>query len=320
MSWWQTIKRVVISREVATFCGFLVVAALMWLMYTIGTQREMTIPAPVVYYGIPDDVKLAEPLPSEVRFTIEDDGSQLLNYFFASLDTIDIDLSEQFSKKRSLKEVKINFLPYVEEKMNVISTTCNIVSIEPAIYTSTYSKIYTRRVPVRLRCTINTAQQYTLLDSVVIRPAEVLIRGTHQSIDTVRAIYVDTVSQVFTRSKTVTARLVRPKGVELLTDKVKLQVNVERQTEKVFSVPIDMVNVPGHVNIHLFPKDARVFFAVGLSKFNRLSDEDIHVVFDYDDVDTVSHTCPLKLVNTGPEQDLPYLISPHEVEYLVEKL
>lgn len=320
MSWWQKIKRVVISREVATFCAFLVVASLMWLMYTIGTQREMTIPAQVVYYGIPDDVKLAKPLPSEVQFTIEEDGSQLLNYLFTTLDTIDIDLTDQFSTKRSHKEVKINFLPYVEEKMNVISTSCNIVNVEPAVYTSTYTKVYTRRVPVRLRYSVNTALQYTLLNEVGIEPSEVLIRGTHQAIDTVQAIYVDTVREVFRKTKDVYARLIRPNGVELLTQRVKLHVSMERQTEKAFTIPIDVINVPDNKNIHLFPKDAQVIFSVGLSRFNNLRDVDYRIVFDYDEVDSVRHTSRLKLINEGNEKNIPYRIVPSEVEYLIEKL
>jgi len=320
MRWWQLIRKVATSREVATFFAFLVVASLMWLMYTIGSQREMTIPAPVVYYGVPDDVKLDKPLPTEISFTIEEDGSQLLNYLFTVLDTIEIDLSDQFASKRAHKEIKINYLPYVEEKMNVISTSCNIVNLEPALYTSSYSKVYTRRVPVRLTSHINTLLQYTLRDSVRIEPSEVLIRGDRKAIDTVRAIYVDSVRQLFRQSKVVSARLINPPGVELLTHNVRLHVDIERQTEKSFTLPIEQVNVPNNVNIHLFPKEAEVVFSVGLSRFNALSDDDYHVIFDYNNVDTLHHTSRLRLMKEGGENNIPYRITPGEVEYLIEKL
>ena len=320
MSWWQVIKKVVISREVATFCAFLVVASLMWLMYTVGTQREVNISVPVAYYGIPDDVKLQKKLPSEVQFTIQEDGSQLLNYFFTTLDTIDIDLSEQFARKHGLKEIKINFLPYVEEKMNEISTSCNIINVEPAVYTSDYSKVYTRRVPVKLSSAINTALQYTLLDSVTIEPSEVCIRGVRKSIDAISVIYVDSVKEVFNKSKSVYASLVCPRDVDVMTTKVRLNVKVERQTEKSFTFPIEMANVPENINVHLFPKEADVVFSVGLSRFGKLSDVDFHLLFDFDDVDTIRHTCPLKLINNSVETDIKYRIVPGEVEYLIEKL
>lgn len=324
MSWWQMIKKVVISREVATFCAFFVVASLMWLMYTIGTQREMTISVPVVYYGIPDDVKIDRPLPTEVQFTIEEDGSQLLNYLFAEVDTIDIDLSQQFSSRQGHKEIKINFLPLVEEKMNVISTSCNIVSVEPAVYTSPYSKVYTRRVPVKLGAQINTAHQYTLRDTVAIEPSEVLIRGIRKAIDTISVIYVDTVKDVFKKSSVVSARLKRPSGVELLTKSVSLHVNVERQTEKTFTFPVEMMNVPNNVNVHLFPKEVNVVFTVGVSRFNELSDVDYHVIFDFNNVDTIHYTCPLQLENSVEKHNVRYnvhyRIVPSDVEYLIEKL
>ncbi len=320
MSWWQMIKKVVISREVATFCAFFVVASLMWLMYTIGTQREMTISAPVVYYGIPDDVKMDKPLPTEVQFTIEEDGSQLLNYLFAEVDTVDIDLSQQFSSRRRHEEIKINFLPLVEEMMNVISTSCNVVNVEPAVYSSSYCKVYTRRVPVRLSAPVNTALQYTLKDSVVIEPSNVLIRGASKDIDAVSAIYADSVNDVFRKSSIVSARLKRPRGVELLTQSVKLHVNVERQTEKKFTFPIEMQNVPDNVNIRLFPKEASVIFIVGVSRFNSLSSGDYRVVFDFNNVDTVHHTGSLQLENKEEEMNVTYRIVPSDVEYLMEKL
>jgi len=314
------IKKVVISREVATFCFFLVVASLMWLMYTIGTQREMVIPAPVVYYGIPDDIKMAKELPSEVQFTVEDDGSQLLSYLFSTLDTIKIDLTDQFTGNRGLKEVKINYLPYIQEKMNVISTSCKIVEVEPALFTSYYSKVYTRRVKVALGSGIRTGLQYTLKDSAVVEPREILIRGEHKVIDTIRVVYVDTIREVFTKSKTITARLAPIKGVELLTKSVSVKVDIERQTEKTFRMPIELVNVPDGMTVHLFPSDAEVIFNVGLSRFNNVKDEDYKIIFDYDTRNEERHTCKLQLVNEGDQQGLTYRISPEEVEYIIEKL
>lgn len=316
----QWIKKVVISREVATFCFFLVVASLIWLMFTIGTQREMVIPAPVVYYGVPDNIKLANELPSEVQFTVQDDGSQLLSYFFTSLDTIKIDLTDQFAGKRSLKEVKINYLPYLEEKMNVISSTCTIVEVEPAIFTSSYSKVYTRRVKVKLGCPVHTGLQYTLLDTVDIQPKEILIRGTHSAIDTVRFVYVDSIREIFSKSKTIQAPLIRPKGVELLTKEVTVAVNIERQTEKSFTLPIEIVNVPEDINVHLFPDMANVIFNVGLSKFNDVKDIDFKIVFDLKNINDEKHTCKLQLINSGDAQGLNYRIVPEEVEYIFEKL
>lgn len=314
------IKKVVISREVATFCFFLLVSSLMWLMFTIGTQREMVIPAPVVYYGIPDNIKMTKQLPSEVQFTVEDDGSQLLSYFFSKLDTVKIDLTDQFSGERGLKEVKINYLPYIQEKMNVISTSCKIVEVEPALFTSSYKKVYTRRVKVALGSGIRTGLQYTLKDSVVIEPREILIRGEHQTIDSIQYVYVDSISEVFTKSKTIYAPLAHIKGVELLTKSVLVKVNIERQTEKSFTLPIEYVNVPDNVNIHLFPAEAEVIFNVGLSRFNNLKDDDFKIVFDYDTRNEENHTCKLQLVNSGVQQGFTYRISPEEVEYILEKL
>ena len=51
------------SRDVVTFLFFFLLAFFMWYMYSIGTQREIKRKIPMQYTGIPEDVKLTNPLP-----------------------------------------------------------------------------------------------------------------------------------------------------------------------------------------------------------------------------------------------------------------
>lgn len=315
---WKQFSKTVATKEVMTFLLFLVIAAIMWLMYTIGTQREIELTAPVAYYGVPDDISMRQPLPETVTFVLRDEGSHIWEWIFWDADTIDVDLTDQFAPGRR-REVKVAFEPYVTQLVREQSSTCEVSNIDPAVYQSKYEKVHTRRVPVRLARPVRIDNQYMLVDSVVITPATVRVRGDRYSVDTIQAITIEIDPVVITKSKSFTVKLVGPKGVDVLADEAKVEVKTERATEKSFRMPIEMVNVPDEVSLRVFPKEAEVICRVGLSRFNSLNADRLSIVFDYEKRDAARFVCPLSLKSTASLDGIEYRIEPREAEYLIEQ-
>lgn len=315
----KRIWKAVTSKEVITFLVFLIIAAIMWFMYTVGTQREVEIKAPVVYYGIPDDVKLREPLPAEVGFTIRDEGSQLWSYLLMDVDTLEVDLADQFSHARK-REIKVNFEPYVAELAASLSSSCEVVEVRPAVYQSRYESVHTRRVPIRLAADIKIDKSYMAVSPVTITPAEVLIRGVRRSVDSVQYIQIDSIGETVTKSRKFNVRLRAPAGVELLTARAEISVRTERATEKSFTLPIEQRNTPEGEQLHIFPKDARVVCRVGLSRYKALDPAKLHVIFDYNTCDSQRFVNTLRIESDTPLTGVECRIEPQEVEYLIEKL
>lgn len=314
---WKSLKDRIFSRRTMTFLLFLAISAVLWLMYTVGTKHSIQTKVQVVYWGLPDDVKLSEELPSVVEFTIKEEGNQLMKYFFKELDTLEIDLSDQFVKNRH-SEIKINFEPYIEDLLRPISSTFEVVDIQPASYASKYINVYTRRVPIAMRSEIVLGTQYALTDSVKIEPSTVLIRGERKVIDSIQCIYLDTLEETIEKSGKRNVKLLRPKGVELLRNSATLDIQIERITEKTFTVPLVLRNVPEGVAVKTFPAEVSLIAVVGLSKFKTLEESDFSIVADYDMRNEISHTIPLYLEGNEEFNGLQYKIVPSEVEYILE--
>lgn len=314
---WKGLKNRLFSRKTGTFILFLLISAILWLMYTVGTKHSIQTKVQVVYWGLPDDVKLEKELPSVIEFTIKEEGNQLVNYFFKELDTLEIDLSGQFVKNRH-SEVKVNFEPYIEDLLRPISSTFEVIDIQPASYVSKYINVYTRRVPIVLKNQIVLGPQFTLTDSVELDPATVLIRGERRLIDSIKYIYADTLAETVEKSGRRTVELIRPKGVELLRTNTTLNIQIERITEKTFTVPLVLMNVPKGVTAKTFPAEVSLIAVVGLSKFKTLEENDFSIVADYDLRNEISHTIPLYLEGNEELDGLQYKIVPAEVEYILE--
>lgn len=289
-------------------------------MYTVGSQREIERRTAVVYWGIPDDVYLNGKLPDQITFKVRDEGEELSSFLFAELDTIEIDLSAKFRQKGSHKqEIKIDYKPYVEELVRPISSTSIVTNVDPSTIAYTYRRVYTRRVPVKFSVEPEVDPQYALLRAIKIEPAEVLIRGDRDVIDSVKCIYIDSIPGLLSKNDVIECRLLRPnKRVELLTKKVSVDVAVERVTEKNFRLPIEVVGADG-VRVKLFPETANVIFAVGLSRYYDVDAKDFRVLFDYSLRDEERKIVRLSLQTNDDLEGIKYKIEPEEVEYITEQ-
>lgn len=289
-------------------------------MYTVGSQREIERRTAVVYWGIPDDVYLNGKLPDQITFKVRDEGEELSSFLFAELDTIEIDLSAKFRQKGSHKqEIKIDYKPYVEELVRPISSTSIVTNVDPSTMTYSYKRVYTRRVPVKFSVEPEVDPQYALLRTIKVEPAEVLIRGDRDVIDSVKCIYIDSIPGLLSKNDVIECRLLRPnKRVELLTKKVSVDVAVERVTEKNFRLPIEVVGADG-VRVKLFPETANVIFAVGLSRYYDVDAKDFRVLFDYSLRDEERKIVRLSLQTNDDLEGIKYKIEPEEVEYITEQ-
>ncbi len=314
---WKRFRRLFSSRDMAIFFGFFLLSCVIWVLYTVGTKREITMVAPVVYYGVPDDVKMDYDLPDEIEFTISDEGSQVWHYVFAKIDTVEIDLSDKFHKKR--KNIKIDFESYVKDIAYNISQTCEIVSIEPSDYQSDYQKVFTKRVPVMLSGTPLTDSEFALVESPVLTPSEVRIRGSYAAVETVSCVYLDSISERLDKDKTIQLKPKKIPGIEILDHDIRASFKVERLTEKSFTLPIVVQNAPENVVVRVFPKEVNVVFKVGLSRYQQLNAFDLDVVFDYNTITEGVSTNILRLESKSLLQDIEYKIAPDKVEFIIER-
>jgi len=84
-------------------------------------------------------------------------------------------------------------------------------------------------------------------------------------------------------------------------------------------IPITILNCPENLSIRTFPAFVRVVYTVGLSHFNFLSQSDIVVFLDYNDLKINQQSKQLLKIKNNTSQISNIRILPHEVEFIMEK-
>ncbi len=304
------------SRDVVTFFFFFLLAFVMWYMYSIGTQREISRKIPISYIGIPDDVKLDSPLPNKLGFVLKDEGKTIWSYKKNLFDTLTIDLSETFNQN---KTVELKFEEQFKQILSQLSPTTKVVELTPNYFTTKYIRLYSKIVPVVTSNVITLAPQHVMYDTITISPKFVTLLGTKESVDTISYLYLEPITDTFDKTKTLTVNIQKPQNINLNRTSVNVTIPVEMCTEKEVKLPVTIENLPQNTKIRTFPSEIKIRFSVGLSHYNSVTESNFRAIFDYNDIilNPNKSTATLQLDYTSG-----YIfniqLNPSEVEYIIE--
>lgn len=314
---WNKVATFFKTKDVVTFLLFVVLAAVLWLMHSTSSQREMRSTAKIQYTGIPEYVELNEALPRKIEYKVKDESKQLWSYFSYSFDTLTIDLSGAFASGGD--KVEIEYETHLHKMISQFSPTSKIVELTPSVFSTTYVTLKTKTVPVRLSNAIHISAQHVLTDSIEIVPGEVTIIGEQKRLDEISEVRVKAIHETFTKSQSIRCDVVVPEGVKADVGTVSVVVPIEMSTEKRMTLPVVVVNAPEGVEVKTFPSEVDVVFTTGLSKYNQIGEKDIMIALDYKDIMANPNVAQRVRVERKSPEVNNLRVSPQVVEYIIEK-
>ena len=95
-----------------------------------------------------------------------------------------------------------------------------------------------------------------------------------------------------------------------------LELAKEQFTDKTFTLPIQVNNLPAQETIHLFPQEVVVTVRVGISHFAQINEADLQAVCPYPTKGAA--TLPIEIIHTNPNITQ-IRTNIREVEYIIER-
>jgi len=307
-------------KNTLLFLSFVALASGFWALQYFHDKFDFEIPVKVQYENVPVGIVLSGNAPQEITLYVQDKGSAYLNYLFRQkrqLLSIAIDLEAISPNKTSYTVDQTALRNLAGEKL--LSTT-QLKFVSPDKIDVDYSQLAQKELPVTVNGIVSPASGYLISDSVVIEPANVVVYGDKDNLDTLREIQTLPVEYTaIDKDWSVFADLKAPKGIYLPVKKVKLSAKIEEYTEKSFEMPIVCDNLPPNLKVHFFPSAVELGVKVGLSKYSQLSKSDFEIAVNYNDLKDKTSTNCLLTLKRKPAWLKNYRIAPEVVEFLIEQ-
>ncbi len=314
----QKLKSFLISKDVLSFLLFFLMSAIFWFVNALDKNREITLRVPLQLINLPKEVNVTKNLPDFITVDIKDVGVNLFTYSDPKLKPLNISLSNYRYGKQG--QIQIDAATLNRYLQSYFLQTTQIISFRPDTLLIEYEKLFEKKVPVKIKASIETKHQYMIDGDIIINPAFVNVYGPEQILDTLRWIETEIVElnnlsdTVFLNLKIKPVPFIRP---EINT--VKVLIPVTMFTEKNIELPVQAVNLPNYLKIKSFPAFVRASINIAITDFQQFKSNDIQVYIDYNEIkDSKSPKYNLKINNGNPHINN-IRLTPSEVEYILEK-
>ncbi len=311
------LKSFFLSKDVLSFLVFLLLAFAFWFINMLDKERSMELTIPLRYSGMPQQFDITKSNVKLINVVVKDKGLNLFAYSDEKLKSLTVDLSRNFSQRG---KIVLNNDEMRTRLMKYLLPTTSIIEIKPDSLVLIYERLAMKELPVTLDAKIETAQQYILSDDVLVEPATVTVYGPRRLLNKLTEIKTEYVElKNLDENKQLIVKLKRPDEMRLSVEDVKLSIFAEMFTEKEMFFPVKVINCPSELIVRTFPAHVNVKFNVGLSHFKLVSEHDIELLINYNDI-VKNNAGKQKIQITNKAGYLSNIrIENDEIEYIIER-
>ena len=265
------------KKKITIFSLCLFISLFFWMLIKFSKEFQLTVACPVTFVNLPNDKILLNNADTSFLITIRAKGFNLLYY--------------QLFKKKYIIKVDVSLLKYSLNKNDTTSylgTTelsklvskqlgfdYETLNILPDTYALHWEKAYLKKVPVKLNLSINYKKQFQLYDTIKVEPDSISVSGTKSDLEKIKYFYTQKLTlKNISNSQNLFVDIVKPshlQKIKLFTQKVKLNIAVEKFTEAEIEIPV--MSSTGMNNVKLFPEKVRITYQVALKDFKKVNRE-----------------------------------------------
>ncbi len=311
MKWFS---RDITWSEILTFVFFLVLATLLWYGNAMQSVRTTEVPVLIQYTGKPGQIGLGTRLPDTILIEVRDAGAQLNMYHRDPL-RLTIDLRTYIHGEKGTIYIPSDALR--RSIGDILQGTSLLIDTKPAEIRCPYFTEQEKTVAIAFDSEVLPAKEYQLVGAPKLLTKKVKLYGQDKALSGIDTLYTQYMPLTgLTDTTLIRMPLVIPQGMRAEVDSVDVRIITERFTEKKFSLPVRVQNVPQGYRIRLFPNEVEVNVRMGIRHFAEVQESDIKVTCTYSPERTDKLDVELSYTNPHITAAWAY---PGVVEYLLEQ-
>lgn len=318
-----TPRKIKVDEKVVIFLFFLFFASFLWYLNKLNHEYTIDLSYPVRFTNLPSDRVFVKESEATLTLKVRAHGYTLLKFKMSSvLAPLNIDLKEvKLSRLNGSKTTYFLLSSRVQTMLaDQINPDMQLESIAPDTLYVDLSRMERKVVAVKENLILQCEKQYMLSGFPQLEPDSVVVSGPASLVDTLS--FWPTKPKKMENLKQSTAgflSLINIPGIVPSTRRIEFNVPVEKFTEGVVSVPIQVINVPAEIHLMLLPAKVNVSYMVALSRFKEVTPSGFKLLVDYNSISS-QMTDKLKVNFEGqPDFVANVSVNPTFVEYIIQK-
>lgn len=304
------------GRSIFTFLIFLLISTIFWFMMTLNETIQRDYRLQIEIGEIPAGTTFITRAPQYIDVSVKDKGRALIKYEWGNPPKVRIRYSD-FIKKGD-NRIVINQEMLSNNIRNSFGSGCEILSIRPDSINLITTTRPGDRLPIFFDISTATEPQYIAYGGIQCKYDSVTVYSLNGIPSSMLNISTEHISlRNLTDTTTVEIPLQCPPGTRVEPSTVSVTIPVEPLVAKKRILPIQVVNVPKNVSIHIFPANIELGYLVPMSMFKNDAAVPAAVI-DFRTINPGSTTAEVSITQV-PDYYHNIDSNPSEVEYLIEQ-
>lgn len=316
----KSIKRALKKRKAKVFFAFLGCSAAIWFINALSQTYVSTAAFNLEYVNFPDGYLFKGASKNEMDVKIRAGGFQFLGFNFKN-KKVRIDVSDAKKNDSKFYVPENDYRTQIENQM---TGSMALLEIDDDTLFLNMLPVITKKLPVRPRVKINLAQNYLLDGEILMTPDSISLTGPEDEIDSITQILTERIALPHITSDFVEELSLyespKLKNTIYSGNTVILSGKIARFSEKIFEVPVSVINLPENLEVKTFPNKVSVVCKAKTKRLKELKQTDFEVTADYNaKKNEASKELPLVL-SKKPEGLHSLKLKETEVEYILKKI
>lgn len=307
------------QRKVKVFSLFLLCSFLAWFLSNLSESYESRADFAINYRNLPDTLLLGKNSENTMEAKLRTSGFQFL-YFNFFKKRIDLDVSQVTYQNGKYVLTEAVLKKQIEQQL---SQNISLMDLGQNQLNVDLYQVVSKEVPVKADLNLQFQPNYILDGALEIKPSYVVVKGPGNEVDTLKSIVTGPVQLAnVTADFSREVPLVFPKGLDntiFSNGRVKVSGKVVRFSEKVFEVPVQVVNLPEGYQVKTFPNVVTVLCKATVDRLKELSLNDFGVIADYGQLNGADKNILFLKLSKSPENVYDVKLQEPSVNFVLEQ-
>ncbi|RPG35647.1 MAG: YbbR-like domain-containing protein [Muricauda sp. TMED12] len=263
------------------FSLFLLCSFLAWFISNLSDTYESRAYFTLNYRNLPDSLLLGKNSDNLIEAKLRTSGFQFL-YYKIFKTRIDIDVSQVEFQNGDYVMSEEALRKQMDQQL---SQSISLLELDRRTLEIDLYQVDSKKIPIEAKLNLQLEQNYILDGKIKILPDSIEVKGPSNEIDTINSIktsliQLNNVNADFSNE----VSLVFPKGLDnsiFSIGRATVSGKVSKFSEKVFEVPVQVINVPQGYQIKTFPDVVTVLCKATIERLKEISASDFEIVADY---------------------------------------
>lgn len=307
------------KRKVKVFSLFLICSFLAWFLSKLSEPYESRANFSLNYKGLPDTLLLGTNAINSIEAKIKTSGFQFLYYNFAN-KRVNVDLSEVVHENENYILTEDALKKQMESQL---SKSISLINLDRSQLIVDLYQVASKEVLIKANLDMQFKQNYILDGNLEVTPNKVLVKGPKNEIDTLIAIYTSKIEMTdLSTDFSKNVLLVFPKTLEnsiFSINRANVSGKVVKFSEKVFDIPIQVLNFPKGYKVNTFPNSITVLCKATIEQLKTITSKDFEIVADYKQLNGSDGNVLFLEITQQPEKVYGVRLLENKINFVLEQ-